>query len=106
MGRPQRRKGNFSKNKTSHRSKKTRNYKKDIDQIYEDNQAENVGKFMNQSINESLPGFGQFFCVSCSRYFIGKSALEAHFKTKPHKKQLKKLNEKPYTIKDSEEFGK
>lgn len=106
MGRPQRRKGNFSKNKTFHKSKKTKNYGKDIDQIYEDNKPENIEKFMNQPINENLPGFGQFFCLPCSRYFITKTALETHFKTKPHKKQIKKLSETPYTIKDSEEFGK
>ena len=106
MGRPQRRNGNLAKNKVFHKSRKTKHYRKDIDQIYDDNKAENIEKYMNQPINEQLPGFGQFYCISCSRYFVNKSAIEAHFKTKDHKKQIKTLKETPYTIKEAEEYGK
>ncbi len=106
MGRPQRRKGTLSKNKVFHKSRKTKHYKRDIDQIYDDNKPENAEKFMNQPLNEQLPGFGQFFCIACSRHFINKAAIETHLKTKDHKKQTKILKETPYSIKESEEYGK
>lgn len=106
MGRPQKRKGNFSKNKTFHKSKKTKNYRKDIDQIFEDNQPDHIDKFMNQPLNENLPGFGQFYCITCARHFVNKTAIQAHLRTKDHKKQVKVLKETPYSIKESEEYGK
>ena len=106
MGKPQRRKGNLARNKTFHKSKKTKNYRRDIDQIHDDNKAENIEKYMNQPINDQLPGFGQFYCISCARHFVNKTAIEGHFKTKDHKKQIKTLKDTPYSIKESEEYGK
>ena len=82
-----RKKGKLSKNKQFHRSRKTKLYKRDIDQIYED--QDNKIKLENQDIDESLPGFGQFYCVNCARYFVTKNSLEAHIKTKFHKRFLK-----------------
>jgi len=57
-------------------------------------------------VNEQLPGFGQFYCLSCARYFVNKKAIETHFLTKNHKKQIKTLKDTPYSIKESEEYGK
>jgi hypothetical protein len=37
---------------------------------------------MNQPVDESLPGFGQFYCVQCARYFTDQNSLGAHIKTK------------------------
>eukprot|EP01016_Furgasonia_blochmanni_P037516 TRINITY_DN4431_c0_g1_i11.p2 TRINITY_DN4431_c0_g1~~TRINITY_DN4431_c0_g1_i11.p2 ORF type:complete len:191 (+),score=39.40 TRINITY_DN4431_c0_g1_i11:74-574(+) len=106
MGGVQRRKGNVAKNKKYHKKKRTRNYVRDVDQIYEDVKPENVGKFVNPEVNEDLPGYGQFYCITCSRHFVDKKAMTVHEGTKFHKRQLKKLKEKPYTQKDAEEYGK
>jgi len=100
------RKGNFSKNKAISKARRTRNYRKDIDQIYEDVKPENAIKLENQEIDESKPGLAQHYCIACSRYFINRIALSGHYKTKIHKKNVKNLKEKPYTQKDAEEYGK
>lgn len=105
MGRV-RRKGNFAKSKGISKRRRTRNFRKDIDQIYEDVKPENTEKYENQPVDESLPGLGQHYCISCSKYFINKIALAGHKKTKLHKKNLKNLKEKPYTQKEAEEYGK
>ena len=102
-----RRKGNFAKNKQISKLRRTRNYRKDIDQIYDDvNQPEKTEKLTNQSVDESLPGLGQHYCVTCARYFINRITLTGHLKTKQHKKSIKSLKEKPYTQKDAEEYSK
>lgn len=106
MGRPQRRKGNFSQNKKFHKFRKTRNFKRDMDQIFEDQKPENSEKLLNQPINELLPGFGQFYCITCSRYFVNKHALEVHNGTKQHKRRTKILKDKPYDHKEAEECAK
>lgn len=106
MGRPQRRKGNFSMNKKFHRLVKNKNYRKDMDIIYEENKPENQEKMLNQPINEQLPGFGQFYCIICSRYFVNKVALEGHNTTKQHKRRVKLLKDKPYDHKEAEECAK
>eukprot|EP01017_Pseudomicrothorax_dubius_P000041 TRINITY_DN0_c1088_g1_i2.p1 TRINITY_DN0_c1088_g1~~TRINITY_DN0_c1088_g1_i2.p1 ORF type:complete len:107 (+),score=26.03 TRINITY_DN0_c1088_g1_i2:46-366(+) len=106
MGGVQRRKGNPAKNKMFHKKRKTKRYVKDIDQIYDDIQPANVGKFMNPVKDESLPGFGQNYCIACSRHFISKEAQVRHNSTKHHRRRLKVLQEKPWTQKDSDECGK
>ena len=40
-------------------------------------------------------------CVACARYFADATSLETHVRGKPHKRQLKKLEEEPYTIEES-----
>lgn len=46
-------------------------------------------------------GLGQHHCVACSRYFADAPALATHVRSKLHKRQLKKLEEEPYTIEES-----
>ena len=108
MGKPQRRRKRTNKNKHLHKAHfKSRNQPKDFDQLHADIKPTNAGKFMNPDIDEDLPGFGQYYCISCGRHFISKNAIVAHNKTKFHKRMLKKLKtEKPYTDKDAYEFGK
>src|SRR4051794_39259132 len=101
MGKCQRRRKNLSKNKQYQKTRRTRNKIKDLDEIIEDIKPQNFIKLTNQPIDENLPGLGQFYCVFCARYFIDKHSLETHYKTKEHKKRLKKTKEKPYTIEDS-----
>lgn len=100
-----RRKANVAKNKQYQRARKTKHKTKDMDEILNDLKPENLIKITNQPIDEDLPGLGQIYCVMCSRYFQRKEALETHYKTKEHKKRLKRLKEEPYTIADSKRYG-
>jgi len=85
-------------------NKKTKRRTRDFDEIYTDLQRESIEKtmkHMTSTINEDLPGLGQFYCISCARYFINKSALEIHQTTKGHKKRHKSLHSKPWTTEDA-----
>ncbi|OII75128.1 hypothetical protein cand_003940 [Cryptosporidium andersoni] len=42
-------------------------------------------------IDTDLPGKGQYYCISCARYFIDNNSLENHKKTKSHKRSLKRV---------------
>jgi bud site selection protein 20 len=105
MGKAQRRRGNTSKNKQFQKIRRTRNKTKDIDQIIEDLKPENLVKLEVQPIDEDLPGLGQHYCIFCSRYFIDRHSLDAHVKSKEHKKRVKVTKELPYTIEDSKKYG-
>ena len=105
MGHAQRRKGNTAKHKEIGKSRKTKRYKRDIDQIINDLEPQNLVKFNNLEIDEDLPGLGQFYCVFCSKYFVSKQVLENHYRTKEHKKRVKATKEKPYTIEDSKLYS-
>lgn len=48
------------------------------------------------------PGFAQNYCLHCAKYFIDERALTDHFKTKVHKKQLRRLKEDPYTQEEAD----
>jgi bud site selection protein 20 len=105
MGKTQRRRGNTSKNKQYQKVRKTKHKSKDIDEILEDLKPEKLLNLNTQPINEDLPGLGQHYCVFCARYFIDKSSLEVHIKSKEHKKRVKRTKEEPYTIEDSRKYG-
>eukprot|EP00771_Trimastix_marina_P004216 gnl/Trimastix_PCT/962.p2 GENE.gnl/Trimastix_PCT/962~~gnl/Trimastix_PCT/962.p2 ORF type:complete len:109 (-),score=17.49 gnl/Trimastix_PCT/962:158-484(-) len=51
---------------------------------------------------EDLPARGQYFCTPCSRYFVDQATLDAHLKTKKHKRRLKLLRDPAYTQADAE----
>mmetsp|Transcript_15980 Transcript_15980/g.16578 ORF Transcript_15980/g.16578 Transcript_15980/m.16578 type:complete len:111 (-) Transcript_15980:32-364(-) len=101
----QRRKHNLAKHKEIGKSRKTRQYKRDLDQVIDDLKPQNLIKLANPKIAEDKPGLGQFYCVWCSRDFISKDSLEAHQRSKQHKKRVKVTKEEPYTIKDSLRYG-
>ena len=43
------------------------------------------------------PGAGQFYCVSCARYYVNEAALTAHNASAKHRRRLKELTTKtPY----------
>ena len=105
MGHAQRRKGNTAKHKQIGKSRKTKRYQRDIDQIVNDLQPQNIIKFDKLEIDEDLPGLGQFYCIFCAKYFISKAVLENHYKTKEHKKRVKRTKEDVYTIEDSKKFA-
>ncbi|KAG8229948.1 hypothetical protein J437_LFUL011093 [Ladona fulva] len=81
---------------------RTKRRKRDLDEINEDMKVENAQKLLNQEVDLDKPGFAQFYCIHCARYFIDDHALKDHFKTKVHKRRLKALELEPYTIEESE----
>lgn len=102
MGKPQRKKGNPSKNKSHHRLLKGKHYGRDMDLIYEDLQKKNMNQYKTKPDDELLPGLGQFYCVPCARHCQNKASLQIHEQSKPHKRRVKLLKEKPYDHKEAE----
>lgn len=74
---------------------------KDLDQIDEDLQSR-ANQLLNEAVDIDRAGFAQHYCIHCSRDFIDTGALEAHFRTKVHKRRLKALEDEPYTVAESE----
>lgn len=60
------------------------------------------GELLNQNIDLDKPGFAQFYCLHCAKYFIDDHSMQAHFRTKVHKRRLKALELEPYSIEESE----
>lgn len=48
------------------------------------------------------PGFAQFYCIHCAKYFIDDRSIQAHYRTKVHKRRMKALELEPYSIEESE----
>ena len=85
---------------------KTKRYRRDVDQVVlEDMQPENSKKLLNQELDEYKPGLGQYYCVTCARYFISHESLQGHFKTKEHKKRFKTTKDIPYSHEEAERAG-
>jgi len=84
-------------------ARKTKRRTRDLDQIYDEIQPDKVQKTHKDMTtwNEDKPGLGQFYCIPCARYFINSQTIEDHTKTKPHKKRLKSLKDKPWTPEDA-----
>lgn len=80
---------------------RVRNRTRDLDLIDEDIRNQST-QLINQSVDLEKPGFAQFYCVHCAKYFIDDTAMQAHFRTKVHKRRLKALEAEPYTIEESE----
>lgn len=59
-------------------------------------------ELLNQQVDLEKPGFAQFYCLHCAKYFIDDHSMQAHFRTKVHKRRLKALELEPYSIKESE----
>eukprot|EP00298_Acanthocystis_sp_HF-20_P028571 c7341_g1_i1.p1 GENE.c7341_g1_i1~~c7341_g1_i1.p1 ORF type:complete len:125 (+),score=42.11 c7341_g1_i1:25-399(+) len=76
--------------------KKRRSNGETLDQTYPQMQPEALKKRKPHEIDADLPGFGQFYCVPCSRYFVDEPTLLVHSQSKFHKKRLRQLKERPY----------
>jgi hypothetical protein len=56
-------------------------------------------------VDEDKPGLGQYYCVSCARYFADPASIEGHNQSKKHKKGYltfifrKKMNQTNKTTK-------
>lgn len=75
-----------------------RNWNLQIDDDLKTKSAE----LLNQNVDLDKPGFAQFYCLHCAKYFIDDHSMQAHFKTKVHKRRMKALELEPYTIEESE----
>ncbi|ORX57428.1 hypothetical protein DM01DRAFT_1334051 [Hesseltinella vesiculosa] len=91
------RKRNHNNKREIYRKSRTRNYRRDLDQIHDDVKPENAAKLNAQDIDTDLPGMAQHYCVECARYFINQEAMDVHTKGKLHKRRIKQLKEEPYT---------
>ncbi|EDW62732.1 zinc finger protein 593 homolog [Drosophila virilis] len=80
---------------------RVRNRRRDLDQIDDDLRTRS-GELINQNVDLDKPGFAQFYCVHCAKYFIDDRSMQAHFRTKVHKRRLKALEMEPYSIEESE----
>lgn len=50
------------------------------------------------ALDPDKPGLGQFYCISCCKYFINQRAFDDHNATSKHKRRLKMLlTETPYS---------
>lgn len=77
---------------------KTKRRTKDLDLIYEELTSQNqIDSLLNQPIDETKPGLGQYYCIHCAKYFETAYALKTHLKTKIHKRRVKELKGVPYT---------
>ena len=86
---------------------KNKNYRRDLDLIYEEMQGKNLPKMPIQEAGIDQPGAGLFFCVPCSKHSVHKKALQDHQATKQHKRRVKLLaKEKPYDLKEAEILNK
>ncbi|XP_030386610.1 zinc finger protein 593 homolog [Scaptodrosophila lebanonensis] len=101
MGMCQRRKKMHYGDTHLQRRWRVRNRRRDLDQIDDDLRTRS-GELINQSVDLEKPGFAQFYCVHCAKYFIDDTAMQAHFRTKVHKRRLKALETEPYSIEESE----
>uniref|UniRef100_A0A1B0G8P2 Zinc finger protein 593 homolog n=1 Tax=Glossina morsitans morsitans TaxID=37546 RepID=A0A1B0G8P2_GLOMM len=80
---------------------RTRNRRRDLDEIDNDLRTKS-SELINQPVDLDKPGFAQFYCVHCAKYFINDTALQSHFRTKVHKRRLKALETEPYSLEESE----
>ncbi|CDO92906.1 unnamed protein product [Kluyveromyces dobzhanskii CBS 2104] len=77
---------------------KTKRRTKDLDLIYDElTSQKQIDSLLNQPIDETKPGLGQYYCIHCSKYFETAYALKTHLKTKVHKRRVKELKGVPYT---------
>jgi bud site selection protein 20 len=83
--------------------KKTRRHTRDLDQIHSDiNVPKHLEKFVATKAREELPGFGQFYCTPCAKWFESDLNFGKHEKGKPHRRRVKLLQEEPYSQKEAE----
>lgn len=68
----------------------------------DDDLKKKSAELLNQNVDLDTPGFAQFYCLHCAKYFIDDQAMQAHFKTKVHKRRMKALELEPYSIEESE----
>jgi bud site selection protein 20 len=82
---------------------KTRRHTRDLDQVHADLQSQkHLQQYKDTKAPEDLPGFGQFYCTECAKWFESDLNYGKHIKGKPHKKRVKQMKEEPYSQKEAE----
>ncbi|KAK4496909.1 hypothetical protein PRZ48_011358 [Zasmidium cellare] len=82
---------------------KTRRHTRDLDQVHADVASKkHLQQYKDLHAPEDLPGFGDFYCTECAKWFESQSNLDKHAKGKPHKRRVKQLKEEPYSQKEAE----
>jgi bud site selection protein 20 len=77
--------------------------RKDDDEVHSDlTNVKRRSELLNQAIDLDLPGKGQHYCLTCTKYYNDANTLSQHMKTKPHKRKLKMLKTEPYSIEEAE----
>jgi bud site selection protein 20 len=83
--------------------KKTRRHTRDLDQVHADLAApRHLEIYHETKAPEELPGFGQWYCTECAKWYESELNYTAHKKAKPHKRRVKQLKEEPYSQKEAE----
>ena len=82
---------------------KTRRHTRDLDQVHADiHSKKHLQQYHDTKAPEDLPGFGQWYCVECAKWFESETNLVKHAKGKPHKRRVRQLKEEPYSQKEAE----
>lgn len=76
--------------------------RKDVDQILESLNPEQLSKIENAKPDIFLPGEGKNYCVLCDRHFVTAEDLATHLSGKQHKRQIKKIQFGGFTPQDAE----
>ena len=83
--------------------KKQRRWQRDIDQVQADVASkEHLQQYQETKAPEDLPGFGQWYCVECAKWFESETNYVKHERGKPHKRRVRQLKEEPYSQKEAE----
>lgn len=87
----------------SESKKKTRRHTRDLDQVHADLASKrHLQQYHDTKAPEELPGFGEFYCVECAKWYESEVNFDKHRKAKPHKRRVKQLKEEPYSQKEAE----
>ncbi|XP_074642270.1 zinc finger protein 593-like [Tubulanus polymorphus] len=81
---------------------KTKRYRRDVDEISKDLEPANREKLLNQKLDLDVAGGAQHYCITCAKHFLDEKTLQTHFKSKPHKRRMKKLETEPYSQEEAE----
>ncbi|KAJ1608983.1 hypothetical protein OIY81_2509 [Cryptosporidium canis] len=81
LGQRKSRKAGRSKNRAVGKYVKTKRRTKDFETVQND-----YIKGVELPVDMDLPGHGQFYCITCGRYFINSASLMSHNKSKDHKR--------------------
>lgn len=83
--------------------KKTRRTTRGLDQVHADVASKkHLQQYVDTKAPEDLPGFGQWYCVQCAKWFESETNFVKHGKGKPHKRRVRQLREEPYTQREAE----
>ena len=82
---------------------KTRRHTRDLDQVHADLLSKkHLEKYTETKAKEDLPGFGEWYCVECAKWYESETNFVSHQKGKPHKRRVRDLKAEPYSQKEAE----